>query len=130
MPLAAIVSDDTLLLIEISQVLDEEGWAVLTVRESTAFASIKREHPDLIIFDMRTERPETGWAALEMLRKEPDIARTPVLVTTSEHDDNPSKRPAAGVVTVLRKPFDIAQLLPAINEALQRAGPATIVPEA
>lgn len=81
MPLAAVVSDDTELVIVVSHILDARGWATLTVRESTALASIRRERPQLVIFDFRSERPDSSWLLLEQLRKDVLPPTVPILVT-------------------------------------------------
>ncbi len=87
MPLAAVVSDDTEFVIQVSHILDARGWATLTTRESTALASIKREHPELIIFDVRGDRPEPSWALLDLLRKEDATKHVPILVSSRNGEE-------------------------------------------
>lgn len=111
MPLAAVVSDDTEFVIQVSHILDGRGWATLTTRESTALASIKRERPDLIIFDVRGDRPEPSWALLDLLRKEQATSHVPVLVSSRdamELSRNPARLEGLQAVP-LSRPFDSGQ---------------------
>lgn len=111
MPLAAVVSDDTEFVIQVSHILDLRGWATLTTRESTALASIKRERPDLIIFDVRGDRPEPSWSLLDLLRKEGPLRDVPILV--SSRDGEELRAHLAHLETLraipLPRPFDAPQ---------------------
>lgn len=118
MPLAAVVSDDTEFVIQVSHILDVRGWATLTTRESTALASIKRERPDLIIFDVRGDRPEPSWALLDLLRKEQATSRVPVLVSSRDNAElsrNPERLEELHAAP-LSRPFDSAQFGAAMDE--------------
>lgn len=118
MPLAAVVSDDTEFVIQVSHILDVRGWATLTTRESTALASIKRERPDLIIFDVRGDRPEPSWSLLDLLRKEQATSRVPILV--SSRDDAELRRSLARLKDLhavpLPRPFDSTQFSAVMDE--------------
>ena len=118
MPLAAVVSDDTEFVIQVSQILDARGWATLTTRESTALASIKRERPGLIIFDVRGDRSEPSWVLLDLLRKEESIGRVPILVSSRsdrELRDNVIRMEGLRVIP-LPRPFDAAQFGAAMDQ--------------
>jgi CheY-like chemotaxis protein len=111
MPLAAVVSDDTEFVIQVSHILDGRGWATLTTRESTALASIKRERPDLIIFDVRGDRPEPSWSLLDLLRREQATSQVPVLVSSRDAGEllrNPARLEDLHAVP-LSRPFDSEQ---------------------
>lgn len=120
MPLAAVVSDDTEFVIQVSHILDARGWATLTTRESTALASIKRERPELIIFDVRADRSEPSWGLLELLRKEEIIKHVPLLVSSRNPEELQSHSAyleAAGAAP-LPRPFDSTQFAAAMDRLL------------
>jgi DNA-binding response OmpR family regulator len=118
MPLAAVVSDDTLFVIQVSQALAARGWATLTCRETTAVASIKREHPDLVIFDLRDDRIDPSWTLLEALHREPSIESVPIIVFSGdarELRDNQARLDTLGATGLVR-PFALEELNAVIDQ--------------
>ena len=92
----------------------------------------RAEHPDLVITDILMPTMD-GYEFASGVRKDPDIAKTPIVFYTATYS-SPEARLLAdscGVRTVLRKPAEPAELLAAIDLELGIAmppAPATAAP--
>lgn len=58
----------------------------------------------------------TGWQVLEVIQREPALARVPVVILTAATQDRPS-----GVAALLQKPFQVDELLETIQRLLRPA---------
>ena len=118
----AVVNDDTMFLDLMAYLIEERGWAAMICRESDkAFQAIKEELPDLIILDIRMERPESGWTVLELLTLDPVTRDIPVVVCSAAVFDLREKEDwlNARGITILPKPFDINDLYHTVDSALR-----------
>ncbi len=115
-----VVDDEEHLLKIIGTRLEKSGFDVITVCESkTVLERAKAERPDLLILDIMM--PELNGVELgHQLRQDPITREMPVIFLTAlmkrEEIDvagRGSSRP------VLAKPFDSAELLREISQALQ-----------
>lgn len=121
----SVVNDDTVFLDMMAAVLKERGWDVDVYREGdTAFEQLRDNPPDVIILDIRMEKPEAGWTVLELLTLDPRTASIPVVVCSAAIMD---LRAHEGMlkkygIAVLPKPFDVATLYAQVDEALTTRG--------
>ncbi|MGI8824882.1 MAG: response regulator [Chloroflexota bacterium] len=119
----AVVNDDTAFLTLMGQLIEDEGWEALSLREgSSAYEHVKREHPDVMILDLRLEQPDEGWKILELVKLDPETQDIPIIVCSAAVDDLRLREQWLsdhGVATLL-KPFDIDDLYTAIRLALSR----------
>lgn len=117
----AVVNDDTVFLDMMAAVLSEYSWQVdKFIESSAAFGVLKAAPPDLIILDIRMERPENGWTLLELITLDPHLRRVPVIVCSAALFD---LRAHTGWleqngIAVLPKPFNLDQLHDAVVRAL------------
>jgi CheY-like chemotaxis protein len=113
-----LVDDDDELRGTIGAVLQAEGFDVLEGRNGLhALQQLMRSPlPDVILLDM-TMPLMTGFEFLDVQSQDPRVQRIPVIAVTAY--DKVSQ--IAGVVAVVRKPFDLAQLLQAVRGVLERA---------
>jgi len=124
----AVVNDDTVFLDMMAAVLRERGWEVSVYREGdSAFEKLRDDPPDVIILDIRMEKPETGWTVLELLTLDPRTSPIPVIVCSGAILD---LREREGMlrkygIAVLPKPFDIKTLYTQVDEALATGGYGT-----
>jgi CheY-like chemotaxis protein len=117
----AVVNDDTTFLDMMAAVLQERGWQTDIYRESqNAFDGLKHNPPDVIVLDIRMESPETGWTLLELITLDRELRAIPVIVCSAALMDLRAHEPLLQQygIAVLPKPFDIATLYAAVEEAL------------
>ena len=120
-----LAADDSPEILDlIVEVLEAEGYRVVTTEDPLDVDAILRVGPDLVILDHMLEDGEgSGWALLEEMRRQPLTSRLPVVVCTgaarrvAEHAALLQRLEAS----VVLKPFDIDDLLGAIEELV---GPA------
>lgn len=116
-----VVNDDTTFLTLMAQIIEDEGWEAIVLREgTTAYERVKQEQPDLVILDLRLEQPDAGWKVLEMVKLDPETSHIPVIVCSAAMDDLRLREDwlADHGVTTLLKPFDIDDLYRYVQEAL------------
>lgn len=116
-----LVEDDRLVLATVARGLREAGYQV----EATESAEDAQEwlangrRPDLALLDMCMPGQDGLWLA-QRLR---DLDRVPFLVFSAYGDaEFVAQAAALGALSYLVKPLDVAQLIPAIETALVRAG--------
>jgi CheY-like chemotaxis protein len=119
-----LVVDDTQETRELLQdLLEGEGYRVTTAPALLDIAQIKALAPDILIQDIPFEHSqEQGWTLLSLLRLDPELARLPVVLSTTavrtvRHPEMAAHLERLGVRVVL-KPFRLDQLLGALTEAL------------
>ncbi|HEX6798262.1 MAG TPA: response regulator [Ktedonobacterales bacterium] len=100
--------------------LIQEGYDVTTSVQSLRFYDAVREYqPDLILLDLLMPYLE-GEDELRLMQLSPDTANIPVIVVTAKQDvqqDEPTLR-KLGVRHIVRKPFDLNQLLRLIKQTI------------
>jgi two-component system chemotaxis response regulator CheY len=111
-----VVDDDAAVREVVAAVLDAEGYEVLTAANGAeALAVIERQRPGLLVLDMRMPVLD-GWGVAQQLAARG--IRLPILVMTAARD---ARRWAAeiGATGYVDKPFNIADLLTAVERAVQ-----------
>ena len=112
-----IIDDDSDYVRAIQALLESAGYRVRSAsngRDGLQLA--KAVEPDLILLDIiMTERTE-GFFVLQEMRRDPALAKTPVIVVSSIYADEPAFRvdPEAGWLPAnlfLAKPLEPARLL-------------------
>lgn len=111
--LVAAVDDDPDFLLLVRELLGWEGYRVLTIeRQAGALERLRAARPDLIILDLVLEEPGSGWQLLEELRRDADLAASPLVLCTA--DARVGEERAADLerlrAEVLTKPFHIREL--------------------
>lgn len=124
-PVVAVVNDDTQFLRLMELVLADAGYNTLIFYESNnAYERIKEHLPDLVVLDIRMEHPEAGWLVLELMRLDRATAGIPVVICTADYEALESKEEylQSKRVGILRKPFDIEDLVARVHEYVGPAG--------
>jgi DNA-binding response OmpR family regulator len=121
----SVINDFEPFLDVMQTLLEEEGYEVDIVHESiVAEARVRSFKPDLIVLDLRLEKPDTGWQLLELFRLDPELAVTPVIVCSA---DIVGLRDREDVferhgIRALEKPFHLEELLDLLRAMLPQQG--------
>ncbi|GAC1358893.1 MAG: hypothetical protein NVS4B11_28250 [Ktedonobacteraceae bacterium] len=120
-----LVVNDTQDILEIFRMLlEDEGYTVtLSSFPLQKAGEIKRINPDLIILDVVFGEEKLGWQMLQLLKMQPATASIPVIICTAAEK---AVREMEGYlvsknVLVVYKPFEIEDLLTAVEQALKSA---------
>ena len=121
-----VVDDDPSILRTVAEFLDMEGFPVETAANGVeALDAVERQAPSLVLLDMRMPVLD-GWGFARTLQER---GRTlPVLVMTAAQD---TKRWAEeiGAAGYLAKPFDLLDLLSAVEALCARVQARTTIAE-
>ncbi len=115
-----VVDDDAPITTVVSDILAEEGLRALACTNGAeAYTAIQRERPYLVILDLQMPLVD-GVQVFQQLRADPAIATTPVIFLTANahilEQRLPNYRDMGA--QLLRKPFELDDLIEAITRAL------------
>jgi CheY-like chemotaxis protein len=119
-PSTILLAEDDLDIRDVLQdALEEIGCDVIPARTGKQaldfLANDPRSPPDIVILDLMMPLV-TGWQVLEVIQRDPALAKIPVVILTAATQDRPS-----GVAALLSKPFRIETLLETIRRLRQPA---------
>jgi diguanylate cyclase (GGDEF)-like protein len=120
-----IADDDAAVRRLLVSLLRPHGHRLLEAADGEqALALAQTEHPDVIVSDLLMPAMD-GYELVRQLRSGADTARTPVVFLSAEYDNEEARELAqsAGAVRILRKPCAAADVLAAVDAALDD-GPA------
>ena len=121
-----IAEDEAIIRMDLREMLEEEGYEVVGEASDgdEAMRLAEQLRPDLVILDI--VMPETdGLTAAEHI-VEQELAAV-LILTAFSHRDKVARATRAGVMAYLVKPFDKADLVPAIEVAVQRWNEARVL---
>ena len=113
-----LIADDELAIAEvIGMFLQTEGHRVIVVANGMeALSRAMHETPDLIITDVMMPVLD-GLALCRTVQRDPRLARTPIILMSAAREVSDEDCRA---LALLRKPFEIPELMAAVNRALDR----------
>ena len=114
-----IAEDEAIIRLDLKETLEEEGYEVVaeTGRGDEAVELVREHHPDVAILDIKMP----GLDGLSAAREIAGERRAAVLILTAFSQRDPIERARdAGALAYLVKPFQKADLFPAIEVALGR----------
>src|SRR5713226_7223954 len=119
-PRALIIEDETLIAEELKERLSRLGFSIIaavdTADEGIAIAT--REHPDLVLMDIRLKGEKDGVQAAREIREQVDV---PIVYLTAHSDRLTVERVKATEYDgFLLKPFQRRELQSTIEVAMQR----------
>jgi DNA-binding response OmpR family regulator len=120
-PTILVINDDQEILTLFEEILREAGYNALLYSSAIRdLAEIERLKPDLIIIDYLIGHEDSGWQLLQKLKLRRTTAALPVIVCTAATKLllETSGYLLSKRVIALPKPFDIDELLAAIERAL------------
>ncbi len=125
MPMRIMVFNDTQEILELFQMLlTDEGYEVaLYSYSANEIHIIEAFKPDLLILDYTVGRERNGWQLLQKLKMVRSTASIPVIICTTAYRlaEEIEGYLLTKKVKIVRKPFDIEDLLLVIKETLEEA---------
>jgi two-component system, response regulator PdtaR len=114
-----IAEDEAIIRLDLKEILEEEGYQVVgeTGRGDEAVELVRQHRPDLAILDIKMPGKDGLEAAREITGER--LAGVLILTAFSQRNLIEDARDA-GVVSYLVKPFQKAELVPALEVALAR----------
>jgi two-component system chemotaxis response regulator CheY len=117
-----VVDDDPTILATVAETLDMEGYPVVTATNGAeALDVLERASPSMVLLDMRMPVLD-GWGFVRAVRERGLSVRVVVMTAASD-----ARRWAAeiGAQGVLAKPFELDELIAAVERLGPGPGPAT-----
>src|SRR2546430_13980794 len=116
MPVVLVAEDDAAIRKLICAVVRKQGVEVVSASDGAEAIALAQEEPfDALLLDLMMPN-QSGWAVMEQLTVEnsPLLAKTVVITAASDREigDLP------GQARVLRKPFDLRELVRTLREAV------------
>ena len=112
-----LVDDELTIRDALSDLLELEGFEVERAADGAeALEKLRLQCPDLIVLDLMMPRMN-GWDLLDLRRNELLCADAPVIVMSAHRQMKASVQPF-NVAAALEKPFDVDDLLRAIDRVL------------
>jgi DNA-binding response OmpR family regulator len=127
-PMIALLDNDPSFLSLLHDLLADEGYRTVRCRPDdvlSAHALVKLMRPALVILDLWLAERDGGWTFLKHLWGDAETTQIPALVVTEELALLPAQIDVLRALhcPVLRKPFDLQDLLDAIGSVL---GPSPV----
>lgn len=111
-----LAEDDQDIRDVVQEVLEERGYDVIPARTGRQALDVlaldEAARPAAVILDLMMPIV-TGWQVLEEMRQRPELEKIPVIILTAVSQDMPT-----GATAILRKPFDIDELLSLLNDEI------------
>jgi CheY-like chemotaxis protein len=113
-----VVDDEAAIRLAIAELLETEGYSVDAARDGAeALACMRQHRPALAIVDLMMPVVD-GWSLLRSCRADPTLADVPVIVMSARPDAQQAATDA-GARVCLTKPFDVDEMLSAIDETFR-----------
>ncbi len=122
-----VVDDDPIMRDLLERILGRHGYRVTSAPDGRAGLELaRRDPPSAIVLDVVMPEMD-GWSLLAALKRDPDLAKIPVIVQTVLKDRSTGF--ALGAAEYIEMPLDAARLLGALARQARRADPAVLVVE-
>ena len=113
-PVILVVDDDAPILLLMRNLLREFGFDALSANNGqAALEQVRERKPDLILLD-RNMPSMSGDEVLSLLRAQPSMAETPVLMLSGEPIER-DEIARIGATAAVLKPFDVPALMQTIR---------------
>jgi CheY-like chemotaxis protein/two-component sensor histidine kinase len=120
--LVLLAEDEHTTMLLVTDFLRMSGYQVITAENGVqAIERAKAEKPDVILMDIQMPEMD-GLEAIQYLRADDDLARTPIIALTALAMDGDKERCLkAGASDYLSKPIDLSRLAMCINKHLDQS---------
>lgn len=117
-----IADDDAQIVRLVKSYLEKDSFAVLTAFDGEqALHILRAERPDLAVLDVMMPKRD-GFALVKLVRNDPQLASTPILMLTARVEDNDKLQGLnMGADDYLTKPFNPREVVARVKAILRRA---------
>lgn len=125
-----VIDDNEAVQKMLSESLKSDGYGVSSYNyDSISLSNLRVEQPDLIILGFKLEDGGKEWQFLQMLKMEETTANIPILisVTALQLSAEIQNYLLTQYISVIRKPFDLNQLLILVKQTLLNASRAGVI---
>jgi CheY-like chemotaxis protein len=112
MPLLLVVDDDDDILLSLRQVLEDEGFDVLTARNGAEALDILQRNivPHGIILDLMMPRMD-GWDFLAAVQTDANLIEIPIILMTAVPSVKCRSAAGGGARIIVQKPFNVETMI-------------------
>lgn len=123
-----VVDDDKQINRLVSSYLEQANFQVLSAYDgNSAFRLIRSERPELIILDLMLPDSD-GWQITRMVRADPQLAATPILMLTARVSDSDKIQGLElGADDYVTKPFNPHEIVARVRAILRRGQSPPVV---
>lgn len=117
-----VIEDNTLHSEELAEILQPQGFRVLTATEGSEALDqlLNGPVPDLILLDMLIPNGSgDGWWFLQQRQRIPELAAVPVIIMTSLSVASEAWANSLGAAGLVQKPFDARVVLAKLRRCLE-----------
>jgi CheY-like chemotaxis protein len=115
-----VVDDEPVVRGVVAELLTDAGYAVACAADGEqAIETIHHWRPDAVLLDLRMPGVN-GWAFLDTYRSDPICRGVPVGIMSAASDADRTLTDA-GVLAVIRKPFDVDELLSTVDDLVRHS---------
>lgn len=124
-----VVDDDKQIVRLLQSYLQQDGFVVLTAFDGEeALHKLRSEHPDAMVLDLMLPGKD-GWEITRIVRKDEQLATTPILMLTARVEDNDKiKGIEIGADDYVTKPFNPREVVVRVKALLRRVQGAMQTP--
>jgi len=117
-----VVDDDKEIVRLVRAYLEKAGYRVLIAYDGeTALHMLRREHPALVVLDLMLPDRD-GWDITRLVRSDPDLAATPIIMLTARVDDTDKiVGLELGADDYVTKPFNPREVVARVRSVLRRS---------
>lgn len=123
-----VINYDLSLGTMLADLLADRGMdRVVSCSGNDAYHRLAQGDIDLVIVDLMTKMPESGWDVLTYMQMHPQLRRLPAIVCSAVTDELLSKEAWLHQhnISILEKPFELDEFYQCVDTALGRATPAS-----
>lgn len=117
-----LLVDDVSTNLKCEELILHDKYEVTMVKSGEdALRYLEDQIPDLILLDIHLRKMD-GYEVMEHMKRNPHLAKIPVILLTAAEQEDEERSYALGAVDFIRKPFDPQMLLDRIEAVWKMAG--------
>jgi DNA-binding response OmpR family regulator len=123
-PRILVIEKDHLVRELLRDILESDGYRALVTDNCPDPEDVRQLRPTAILLDPFVDGTSGGWGYLRLLREHGGMRHLPVIICTTDHEQlRVATATELGLVsTVILKPFELDELLDAVNAVARPSG--------